>query len=1516
MIISLYLNDRILKFKLPAEVSGSFSFDCEEVESKLINIEARDGKWVLYSTDDVKVNNVANGAVQVTPNSFYILQRENINYLVYISEIKNNSIYAFSYNQNINLIIGNNSSNILYNCPYLNGVQIKISYQNKLLLQKSGNVMLYVNSVAVTDNNYQIKIGDEIEIYGLKLMFLNNLILINNIAGKLSINKENAKIENFYFKNDDVPEDLVIKDIDLYQENDYYSKSPRMRRLIETKRIKLSSPPNDGESQEMPLILVIGPMLTMGVMSFSTLLNTVTRITSKQTTFGQAWPQLLTGITMLVSMIVWPLVTQKYNKKMRKKKKEEIIKKYKKYLDEKRQELEAESKLQRIILTENLLTVDECLNIMRHKNINFWDKRIDQNDFLVTRVGVGNEKLNVQIDYSEEDFSIDESELRNETDKLNEEYKYLKNVPVGYSFYENKTTAVMGNLNKVTNFMHNIILQLLTFYSYEDLKFVVFTNEKRSNDWNYLKYLNHNFTNDRSFRFFASNYESAKNVSDFLNFEIGMRINDDGKRSNFKPHYFIIIDGYDNVKKFDFVKTLTELDENIGFSIVILENKLSKLPSKCNNFITLGETGSTILKNSYEKQEKIEFNDEIHYNLDMINIVKQLANIPIEFDEGVKMLPNSITFLEMEKIGKVEQLNILNRWNINDSTVSLKAEIGVDEQEDLMYLDLHEKYHGPHGLIAGMTGSGKSEFIITYILSMAINYSPDDVAFILIDYKGGGLAFAFENKTNNIVLPHLAGTITNLDKAEMDRTLVSIDSEIKRRQQKFNEARDKLGESTIDIYKYQRFYKEGKLEEPIPHLFIICDEFAELKSQQPDFMDNLISVARIGRSLGVHLILATQKPSGVVNDQIWSNTKFRVCLKVQDEQDSKEMLKRPEAASIKQTGRFYLQVGYDEYFALGQSGWCGAKYYPSEKIIKQVDKSVDFIDDCGNVIKSIQASNGIKISPQGEQLSAILNSIIEVSNYTGKKARKLWLDNIPSIIVENDLSNKYNIQNQMYNVEAIIGEYDAPEKQEQGIVKYNYLDDGNTIIYGNDGAEREMLLDTMIYSTVKRHATSEINFYIIDYGSESLRKYSQLPHIGGMVFASDDEKYTNLLKLIKEEINNRKKLFVNYGSEYKNYIKNNPQKLPIKVIVINNYDSLYSSNPTIYEELPDLIRDSERYGIIFILTANDINSVHSKIASNCQNIYTLKLKDAADYSSVLGARTKMVPRDILGRGLVNINGIHEFQTASIVPDGVDVNKYLSDFINSQININVNKANKIPTLPNNVRFNDIVIEDMSLNNTPVGISKKDLEIVKMDYLSNFGNIITSNKISNTEKFVKSLIYVFTQMKNNNLIIIDASKTLDINKSQFSNYYDNNFEELVDNLNGFIKKQTEDKNQTQNTIIIYGLNKFVSKLNNSSKLLEFTRLIKEHEKTSLIAVDGYSKIKSYVFEGWFTNIFSVNDGIWIGRGLSDQSLLHLSNINKEMTKDYKTNMGFVINESSATLCKFIDFISHDKENENEK
>ena len=299
-------------------------------------------------------------------------------------------------------------------------------------------------------------------------------------------------------------------------------------------------------------------------------------------------------------------------------------------------------------------------------------------------------------------------------------------------------------------------------------------------------------------------------------------------------------------------------------------------------------------------------------------------------------------------------------------------------------------------------------YFLNNILSLAINYHPNEVQFVLIDYKGGGIAGAFENRQTVVRLPHLVGTITNLDTSEMNRTLVSIESELKRRQIKFNQVRDLLGESTIDIYKYQKLYREGKITEPISHLFIISDEFAELKKQQPEFMNQLISIARIGRSLGIHLILATQKPSGVVNDQIWSNSKFKICLKVQDRSDSMEVLKKPDAASIKEVGRFYLQVGYDEYFEIGQSGWAGAKYNPTDYVVEKIDDSIDFVNNIGYSIKTINNNmDNTQVENSGDQLTNIVRYIINLSQKNNIVTQKLWLDSIPENIYLFDLIKKY-----------------------------------------------------------------------------------------------------------------------------------------------------------------------------------------------------------------------------------------------------------------------------------------------------------------------------------------------------------------------------------------------------------------------------------------------------------------------------------------------------------------------------
>ena len=561
MKITLYLKDKIIVFKLPKEISGSFSFDVDkEEESKLINVEARENGWVLYETKDVKVfaDNTFVKEVPLISNHFYILQRDQKNYLIHASELGKSSFAPYRYQKDLNLTIGFKDAALSFACPYLN-FSLKISYKNgRLTLEKPENALVYINKHSIFASSYFLSNGDELEIFGLRLIFLTNLVLIESRCD-VTLNSEMAHLQKDKFPPLEKSENLEVKDVDLYNPDDYFSKSPRIRRLIETKKIKLSNPPRDADANQLPLILVIGPMFTMGMVSFIMLLNTVIRITNKETTLADSWPQLVISGSMMISMLLWPLITQLYNKRMRKKKQRETIEKYTAYLEEKKDELRQEKNLQREILMENLIPVSECLQIIKSRGVNFWDKRMDQSDFLTARLGVGNELLDVEIEYPDEDFTVEENELRKKADALVAEFKYIENVPIGYSFYENKATAIMGITHKIHYFLENILLQLMTFYSYEDLKIVLFTKEENQDQWAYLRYLNHTFSNAKDFRFFASNQEDAKIVTEYLNNEFNQRINLVGKVNSFAPYYLIVVEDYDMIKHYDLIKNITEI---------------------------------------------------------------------------------------------------------------------------------------------------------------------------------------------------------------------------------------------------------------------------------------------------------------------------------------------------------------------------------------------------------------------------------------------------------------------------------------------------------------------------------------------------------------------------------------------------------------------------------------------------------------------------------------------------------------------------------------------------------------------------------------------------------------------------------------------------------------------------------------------------------------------------------------------------------------------------------------------
>ena len=1520
MKIYLFLKDKIRIFTLPQMISGSYNFDEDDnSEDKLINIDAKNDKWVLYSTEESKIiyNNQIVEELPLIPYNYYTLKKNKVNYIIYVENLVEDTFKAYSYDNSVNIVVGNsNNSTILYKNEFEKGEVFQLAFNNNdLLLNKLTKNRLYLNNKIIDNNSVYINAGDTINYYGFKILVMKDKMLINNPNNLIMVNEVVSKLQPTVFPTQEKYENIEVKDIDLYEKDDYFTKSPRIRRVIETKKIELTAPPELENDTKQSALLTLGPMFTMALTSMITLGNVGQRVISGETDFLDNWPQLASATVMIISAVVWPLIAKKFEARLAKIKKKELLKKYNYYLDDKRKELEVERKNQKEILIENLITIEECLNIIKSKNMQLWDKRLDQSDFSIVRLGIGNEKLDVEVEYPPEGFSIDENELKDAVDKMKKEYEYIENVPIGYSLADSKITAVMGNIDKGYYFIYNILVQLFAFYSYEDLKIVVLTNETNEEKWDFIKYSLHSFTNDKTLRFFSSSQDSVQIIMDYLNQELSYRIQ--AKPETPTPHYLIITDDFHRIKSQDFIKNLTEIDDEInpGMSLLILEKRMNNLPSKCCHFINIGDKTSGILKNSYEKQEQITFIDEINYTVNMMDIVRVLSNIPVEFSEGGEAaLPESLTFLEMEKVGKVEQLNILSRWNSNSPTETLKAELGVGDNGELMYLDLHEKAHGPHGLIAGMTGSGKSEFIITYLLSMAINYSPDDVAFILIDYKGGGLAFAFENKLTGVSLPHLAGTITNLDKAEMDRTLVSIDSESKRRQKIFNETRDKLGESTIDIYKYQRFYREGKVSEPIPHLLIVCDEFAELKSQQPEFMDNLISIARIGRSLGIHLILATQKPSGVVNDQIWSNSKFHICLKVQDAGDSQEMLKKPDAANLKQAGRFYLQVGYDEYFALGQSAWCGAKYFPSEKIIKEIDKSVNLLADNGLTIKKIQASsNQKKIDAQGEQLAAIMDEIIKTSNQVNKKTKRLWLDNIPDVITVEDIVKKHNFKYGQKGFDFVVGEFDAPEEQKQGILVHDILEKGNTKIFSSESSENEGFLKMMLYQLLKNYSSELLNFYVIDYGGQTLRTFEKTPHCGGYVIQGEDEKYNNLIKLIREELSSRKKILADYNGDYKNYLAKGKRDLPLSIVIINNFDALKDNDQDIYNYLPDLLRDSDRYGIVYFVTAASSTSIQLKFNIAFQTGYAYKLKDIYEYTDALGMKAKSEPRSIFGRGLfLDTDIIHEFQTLSISSEDQDETAILAKDLDEIIKNNPKKAKSIPELPDQVTLEYVEDKISKLKNIPIGIRKEDIEVARYDFTNTIGTAICANKITYTKSFVLSLVQELNKLENTKLIVLDTDGFLEKVCKGNKNYYK---DKLGDVIGGVANYFNED--QKENTVVLlYGFSKIKDTLVDPNTFDVLLKNMKtQSSDKALILVDTVNKIKEAAFDEWYRTSFSDKDGIFIGTGAGDQQLIKINNFNKELSLEYKNDIGFQITEGMYKIVKLIEFEKIEEEDEDE-
>ena len=1531
----LYLGDeeKITSFSLPEKAMESFLFSYTSNITNLesfINIYSNNDAWFIKNKEDIEVLFHSND-VQLEEFKIYELKIKGVQKPLFL--------YTYpTYNENyrdiklegINLItIGSqNNNSIIYQNDYMDPTELSITFENGLYFisqtpETRNN--LYVNGRIVTTKT-QLLVGDTIFINNLKIIWMNNFFRIYSTSDLVMISKglsiasnpvqDNSKFLKYERENNNKS---------LFREDDVFFHKPRLINRIEPQIVTIDSPGSKEEKDEIPLAFQIGASLAIGIYSIINLVNALA--SNKNGTTDQIGLILSISVSVILVIIslLLPKLCSNYNTNKNKKKEQIRQKKYNDYLDKKQGEVTAILNNQRTILYNNNPSSADAYNTIIGSKERLWERDLSDEDFLNIRLGLGNIDSDLKIESPKESFTINEDNLISRINQINNSSKQLLNVPITFSLVKNNISSIVYNNSYKDDYINGILLQILSAQSPKDLRIILLTNKKNEHRWQFMKLIPHILSDDKQIRYFATTEEEANEILKDLetiysdrkekcdkeqNEEINQK---DDLYQNFDTYYLIITDDYKKYGNLNIINTIVSSKKNLGFSFLAISESLRNIPNESTRYVYITNESSVILEKDNNNNNQILFNPEIYQNLDMFRVSRELSNIPLLSKSDVYSLPTSISFLEMYNVGNIEQLNVLNRWETNNPVISLSCPIGVHPSGEQFKLDLHEKAYGPHGLIAGSTGSGKSEFIITFILSMAVNYSPEEVQFVIIDYKGGGLAGAFENKETKVTIPHLAGTITNLDVSEMNRALVSINSELKRRQRKFNEVRDKLGESTIDIYKYQKYYREGLIDEPISHLFIISDEFAELKSQQPEFMEELISTSRIGRSLGVHLILATQKPAGVVNDQIWSNSRFKVCLKVQTKSDSNEMLKRPEAATIKETGRFYLQVGYDELFNIGQAAWSGANYVPTQKVIKEIDDSINFVGNTGEIIKSANTPNtnqNKETKSQGDQLTNIVKYLNNISIKNNFKNKKLWLNSISPEIYLDDICKKYNYSPTPYNIEAVIGEYDNPEAQMQNILKLDITDTGNTLIYGMPGSGKENLLTTMITSVCKYHSVDEVMFYIMDFGAETLKKFERLPQVGDVALIDEKEKINNLIILLMNEINRRKDLFQDYMGSYKNYIKMSGKTLPSIICVIHGYENITENNYALQDKLYALFKDGPKFGINFIITNAISTGIRSRVLQMFNNKIALRLSNQDDYRYTVNAKRNLIPSNYFGRGISNINDeVYEFQTAYISkPD--DINNAIIDLSKSIHDKSSKRAPKIPTLPEFLTVDKLLNRKYNLSSVPVGISKTKLNITNYDFTKNNFNPILSTDVNANIHFVYGLIELLKQISNTTIRVIDVLKIY--NNSQGVMVYNDDFDKLTKEIK--LATLNDSKLKQKNIFIIIGLGALKNNVSSKIKATfdDIFNNIKSYKNTSFIIYDDYNSYKSLEMEDWFRDNIDQTTGIWLGDNADNQLSIKMPNLTLDDKRIMFDQIGYIVKSNSHTIVRYVV----DKEFKDEK
>ncbi len=1174
-----------------------------------------------------------------SPVYFYTEKKEKI--LFILSERKSALTAADFVNlENKETVqIGKDFKNpIFYDCFSLvatRQAEIRVEKEGYALCNKD-SMGVYVNEKSFAGKRFLYP-GDRVDIYGLHLLILKQGAVCVSFCGTCRVIGERAEEEKSIEPANMSPREAG------WMERQCWQEQP-----LHTGDVEILMPEEKDRQQEEPLFLTLGPSLTM-VLPMLLMAYLGSRMMGEGGGGFYYLSVAMSGCSAILTLF-WGFASYSYRKHSHRQQVKEREVQYLEYLEKTREHLLVCQRENKEILEQKYPAALFFLEKRGKKPVVLWNRYYRQADFLCLRIGLENVSFSMKIKLQGQRKGGAQEKLAGEAEKLSKEFCMLNQVPAVIDFFENRQMGITGGPGslKVEEVILQLLMQIAACLCYTEVKTVCFYNKERKRDEEIascLRWMSHSWSGDKTVRYSAGCEKEAAEILPVLTREL-MRESEKMEAGVSLPWYIVLVLNTELIRGESLYQWLTDKEKKYPVSAVFVGEDGQALPKSCECLIEKqkqeGKSSGVVLHLGREHICRREVCLETCSAYQAQRYVRQLAGIRVREKEAENRFPEQVSFLQLYNCRKVQELDSRRRWETARTEERMKAPIGCRMGGHLVWLDVHEKFHGPHGLIAGTTGSGKSELIQTYLLSMAVSFSPSDLNFFMIDYKGGGTGDALR------ALPHCAGVISNLSGKQIKRAMLAITSENKRRQRLLSSYH------VNHIDAYTRLYREEKALLPMPHLLLVIDEFAELKKEEPEFMQEIISLAQVGRSLGVHLILSTQKPAGTVDDKIWSNARFRLCLRVQDGTDSMDMLHNKDAAALTLPGQCYLQIGSHEYYELFQTGYCGGAYQEEGE-----EKGRTAL--LSNTGKRMRREEDKKREWKKSQMEALIGYIKETAEqYRYPWAVPLWMDELPDKVFVERLKKKEKVE--CWDTEGakaeertalVLGLCDDPENQCQFTLFYYPALQGHLAVCGGPATGKTTFLQTLLWQMGNDFTPQDVLFLIVDVRQKRLGSLRTMP---GCVGALLKKEYTEIFFCHMKGLLAKRRDQLQ-GVSWEQYNKYGKEKLPMVFLVVDDFGSFKKILDDKQQELlSHLATEGLTLGIYLVLSAAGAGEIGGKLYEKIKTACALEMSDRFLYGDVLRQyHLPVLPKENQkGRGLCKCEGrVLEFQTAMAVEEAGD-----------------------------------------------------------------------------------------------------------------------------------------------------------------------------------------------------------------------------------------------------------------------